>query len=75
MAAKNTTYTNDRERTESKNDGERNETDPTATATTECVGCGGYVTRDYHRVFSDNDGELHGCPECEGHGVPRGGRR
>lgn len=62
--------------TERPTNNERSETDPAAETTNhECADCGGYVTRDYHRVFSDNDWELHGCLECEGHGVSRGGRR
>lgn len=30
----------------------------------ECDNCGGWVTDEYKRVFSDNDGVLHGCIEC-----------
>lgn len=26
--------------------------------------CGNWVGRDYVRVFGDNDGVLHNCPEC-----------
>lgn len=30
----------------------------------ECDGCGAKVTVQYHRVWSDTDGVLHGCPNC-----------
>lgn len=30
----------------------------------ECENCGSHVTNDFHRVFSDNNGVLHGCIEC-----------
>ena len=33
-----------------------------------CDNCDGWVTPDYHRVFSDNEGYLDGCLDCEGHG-------
>lgn len=70
-----TTNENDRS-TERLTSNERSETDPAAESTTpECDECGSYVTRDYHRVFSDNDGELHGCLACKGRGADRGGRR
>lgn len=29
-----------------------------------CDNCGTFVTPDYARVFGDNDGVVHGCPEC-----------
>lgn len=40
-----------------------------------CDECGAYVTRDYHRVFSERDGTLRGCISCAGQGAPRGGNR
>lgn len=30
----------------------------------ECQNCGAYVNPDYHRVFSDNDGNLRACTSC-----------
>jgi hypothetical protein len=30
----------------------------------ECGGCGGTVSLDYARVFSDSQGTLHSCPQC-----------
>lgn len=30
----------------------------------ECANCGAFVSRDFQRVFSGNDGEVHGCREC-----------
>ena len=30
----------------------------------ECMRCGGHVTKTYHRVNCNNDGELWSCPEC-----------
>lgn len=29
-----------------------------------CSNCGAFVTADYVRVFGDNDGTVHGCPDC-----------
>lgn len=29
-----------------------------------CDNCGAFVTPDFHRVFADNEGTLHGCHEC-----------
>lgn len=29
-----------------------------------CNNCGTFVTTDYARVFGDNEGTVHGCPEC-----------
>ena len=29
-----------------------------------CDHCGGQVTPDFFRVFSSNEGELHGCTQC-----------
>ena len=29
-----------------------------------CDGCGGHVTRDFRRVFGDNDNRVNRCPEC-----------
>lgn len=30
----------------------------------ECDNCGAHVTEQYKRVFSANDGTLHGCSNC-----------
>ena len=30
----------------------------------QCDNCGAHVSAEYHRVRSDNDGILHGCPAC-----------
>jgi Zn finger protein HypA/HybF involved in hydrogenase expression len=30
----------------------------------QCDECGHHVTADFHRVFADNQGTLHGCPTC-----------
>lgn len=30
----------------------------------ECRRCGGFVTRDFARVFGDNADRVHGCPAC-----------
>ncbi|WP_457590070.1 DUF7563 family protein [Halalkalicoccus salilacus] len=30
----------------------------------QCDQCGQHVTPDFHRVFADNEGVLHGCPAC-----------
>lgn len=38
----------------------------------ECDSCGAYVTDDFHRVFSDNEGYLDACPECEAVGKMTG---
>lgn len=29
-----------------------------------CTACGAAVTRDFARVFGDNDDVVHGCPSC-----------
>ncbi len=29
-----------------------------------CDRCGSYVSADYVRVFSDNQGRIHSCPDC-----------
>ena len=29
-----------------------------------CDRCGGYVSADYVRVFGDNQGRIHSCPDC-----------
>lgn len=31
----------------------------------ECENCGELVLNAYWRVFSGNDGELYGCPNCK----------
>lgn len=43
-----------------------------------CRNCGGFVTRDFARVFGDNQNSVHGCLECidgtavkNGHAVDR----
>ena len=40
-----------------------------------CAGCGAHVSEAFVRVFGDNDGKLHGCPNCMTHGelTARGG--
>lgn len=39
----------------------------------ECKGCGGFVTRDFIRVFGTNEREVFACPECVGFsGLDRG---
>lgn len=30
----------------------------------ECLGCGAFVTDRFARVFGDNDNRVYGCPEC-----------
>ncbi|WP_277542921.1 DUF7563 family protein [Haloarcula laminariae] len=30
----------------------------------QCNNCGAHVDPTFHRVRSDNDGVLHGCPDC-----------
>lgn len=30
-----------------------------------CTICGAFVTKDFARVFGDNDDEVHGCLECQ----------
>lgn len=30
----------------------------------QCNNCGGFVTRDFARVFGDNGNAVHGCPDC-----------
>ncbi|WP_425498425.1 DUF7563 family protein [Natrinema soli] len=30
----------------------------------ECSNCGAHVTEQYKRVFADNTGTLHACPNC-----------
>jgi hypothetical protein len=30
----------------------------------ECQSCGGFVTKDFARVFGTNDGEVYACPDC-----------
>jgi len=32
--------------------------------TKECDNCGSEVSNNFHRVFSDNRGVLHGCQHC-----------
>jgi hypothetical protein len=29
-----------------------------------CQECNGHVTDSFRRVFSGNDGVVHGCPDC-----------
>lgn len=36
---------------------------------------GEFVTRDYHRIFSDDQGVLHACPEYVTKGTGRGESR
>lgn len=31
---------------------------------TECDRCGGHVTPQFRRVFSDQEGRVFGCPRC-----------
>ena len=31
---------------------------------TRCQNCGSFVTRDFARVFGDNQNTVHGCLEC-----------
>lgn len=71
-----TTNTDERS-TDRSTDNERSETDPAAAEPTghECDDCGNTVTRDYHRVFSDNEGVLRSCLHCTPKGTDRGGRR
>lgn len=33
-----------------------------------CQGCGSFVTPQYKKVFSDNQGVLHACVHCETNG-------
>lgn len=37
-----------------------------------CANCGAGVTRDYHRVLSDNEGILRSCLYCTTKGESRG---
>lgn len=30
----------------------------------ECENCGNHVSDDFHRVFSDDQGEVRACPNC-----------
>lgn len=30
-----------------------------------CKNCGGFVTRDFARVFGDADHTVHACPDCD----------
>jgi len=39
----------------------------------ECDNCDSHVTQDFYRVFSDNDGTLHGCLECMSNSEATGG--
>lgn len=48
--------------------GERIDTDDTT-----CRNCGATVDRDFRRVFGDNDGIAHACPECANQGQIRDG--
>jgi len=39
-----------------------------------CENCGGYVTRNFQRVFGDNQNNVQGCMNCEDRtGVREGG--
>lgn len=42
----------------------------------ECEGCGALVSARFARVFGDNQGDVHACPECgvQGHYSAGGGR-
>lgn len=40
----------------------------------QCQNCGGFVTRDFARVFGDNRDAVHGCPDCEDATAILGGR-
>jgi len=42
----------------------------------ECEGCGSPVSDRFARVFGDNQGEVHACPECgvQGHYGAVGGQ-
>ena len=42
----------------------------------ECEACGAPVSDAFARVFGDNQGEVHACPECGiwGHYAAGGGR-
>jgi predicted nucleic acid-binding Zn-ribbon protein len=42
----------------------------------ECEGCGSPVSDRFARVFDDNQGEVHACPECgvQGHYGAVGGQ-
>ena len=31
----------------------------------ECQSCGGFVTKDFQRVFGARDGDVYACLECE----------
>lgn len=33
-------------------------------ADSQCQNCGGFVTRDFARVFGNNQNTIHGCLEC-----------
>jgi hypothetical protein len=33
-------------------------------ADTRCENCGSFVTRDFARVFGDNQNTVHGCLDC-----------
>lgn len=41
-----------------------NSTDGNTGLSKTCDHCGGQVSDDFHRVFSANDGTLHGCHDC-----------
>ena len=41
-----------------------------------CQSCGSFVTKDFARVFGDNDDQVHGCLECmSASDVKRGGSK
>lgn len=46
------------------------------TAENRCQNCDSFVTKDFARVFGNNQNEVHGCLDCIGNtDVKRGGAR